>query len=105
MDQHIRLYDFIMDVPELSLSEALLLSMIKDMDNVYGCYESNHYFAQRLKCNERTICNMISKLRRLGFIHDMDRDDIIRKFPDDIWLQGLRVIRFCEQAVRHAGQL
>ena len=59
---------------ELNWTEKILLIEITSLDNEEHCIASNKYFADFLGVNEFTISHAISKLKKLGYIKQIDFD-------------------------------
>ena len=54
--------------PSLGMREKFLITEIRYLDHGEGCYASNAYLADILKVSEQTIANMISTLKKEGWI-------------------------------------
>ncbi len=59
---------------DLSWTEKILLVEIHSLDNGEGCFASDEHFAEFLGKAEGTIANLISKLKKLGYIRLLDFD-------------------------------
>lgn len=58
----------------LTWMEKCLWAEISNLDGGQGCFASNDYLAEKMGSSTASIANMISKLRRLGFIKDAGFD-------------------------------
>lgn len=54
--------------PKLGMREKFLITEIRYLDHGEGCYASNAYLADILKVSVQTIANMISTLKKQGWI-------------------------------------
>lgn len=58
----------------LSWSEKILLVEIESLDNEDGCFASNKYFSKFLGISEGRIANLMTGLRKKGFVEDIGFD-------------------------------
>lgn len=59
---------------ELSWTEKILLIEIDSLDSKQGCYASNKYLAKFVHIKEGQCANIISELRKKGYIEDLGFD-------------------------------
>lgn len=59
---------------ELSWTEKILLIEIDSLDSKQGCFASNKYLAKFVNINEGRCANIISELRKKGYIEDLGFD-------------------------------
>ncbi len=52
----------------LSWAEKILLIEIHSLDRGEGCYASNQYLAEFVQCTEKSLANMLTKLRKLQYL-------------------------------------
>src|SRR5258708_856270 len=57
--------------PELTMIQKALIAEIDSLDDGSGCYASNEYLARMFNTSEAGMANLISKLRKLGFIENV----------------------------------
>ena len=69
--------------PKLTWTEKILLVEINSLDNEQGCFASNEYFAEFLSCTTTTISTSISKLKKLGLVHQVSFDGRTRVLKAD----------------------
>lgn len=69
----------------LTPDEKVLAAEIDSLDHEKDhCYARNAYFAAFFQCNERKIKEMISKLKKLGFISEVSFDGRTRKLQSHL---------------------
>ncbi len=56
----------------LNWTEKILLIEIDSLDDGQGCFASNRYFSEFLSVTERTITTAIARLKKFGFIKQID---------------------------------
>jgi DNA-binding Lrp family transcriptional regulator len=69
--------------------EKLLLGEISSLEQEEGCFASNGYLAELIGVTEQTLANMMSKLRKLGYIEDIKFDGRRRYIRTTISNAGL----------------
>lgn len=68
-DSFVSLYDWIMDLNDLDITNKVLLARIYDLAKTDdGCYASNSFFAEYLGINPTNTSKRVSKLVELGYI-------------------------------------
>ena len=70
----------ILDNPELTPTEKILLAIIESLDDEQagGCYASNKYFSEKLDTAERSIIRCIADLKDKGYLTQTKFDGRIR---------------------------
>lgn len=69
----------------LTPDEKVFVAEIDSLDEPFRhCYASNAYFASFFQCKERKIQDMLSKLKKLGFVEEVSFDGRVRKLKSNL---------------------
>lgn len=66
--KEIRILTDILKVKNLTITEKILLSQIEALDKEEGCFATNSYFAELFSLSKTQVSNIISDLKKKGWI-------------------------------------
>ena len=67
--QEIRVPIEIIKMKDLTITKKVLLAQIASLDDEEGCFATNSYFAELFNLSKTQISNIISDLKRKGWIN------------------------------------
>lgn len=67
--KEIRILTEILKVKNLTITQKVLLSQIEALDKEEGCFATNSYFAELFSLSKTQVSNIISDLKRKGWIN------------------------------------
>ena len=89
---------------DFTWTEKILIVEINSLDkNNEGCFASNQHLAKFLNSTAGHIANVVSKLRKLGYIEDIELKDNIRhiKLSDELKSK----LGYCDDEVKKSNHL